>query len=57
VRWYHLACSPWLAFFKSLVAKQGWRDGWRGWVIAFATLTKVFLKYAFVFENRRARRP
>lgn len=57
VRWYHLVCSPWLAFFKSVILKQAWRDGWRGWVIAFATLTKVFLKYAFVFESRRTGLP
>jgi glycosyltransferase involved in cell wall biosynthesis len=56
VRWYHLACSPWLAFFKSLVLKQGWRDGWRGWVIAFATLTKVFAKYAFLCEKQWSNR-
>jgi len=54
VRWYHLACSPWLAFFKSLVLKQGWRDGWRGWIIAFATLMKVFAKYAFLLERQRS---
>jgi glycosyltransferase involved in cell wall biosynthesis len=51
-RWYHLVFSPWLAFLKSLIVKQSWRDGWRGWIIAFATLTKVFAKYAFVYERR-----
>jgi glycosyltransferase involved in cell wall biosynthesis len=56
-RWYHLACSPWLAFLKSLVLKQAWRDGWRGWIIAFATLTKVFAKYAFLLEKQRSARP
>lgn len=56
-RWYHLVFSPWLAFVKSLILKQGWRDGWRGWIIAFATLTKVFAKYAFMFEKQRASRP
>ena len=53
-RWHHLVFSPWLAFLKSLILKQGWRDGWRGWVIAFATLAKVFMKYAFLFERQRA---
>ncbi|MFO7691677.1 MAG: glycosyltransferase family 2 protein [Vicinamibacterales bacterium] len=57
VRWYHLAVSPWLAFFKSLILRQAWRDGWRGWVIAFATLVKVFAKYAFIYEKRLAGRP
>lgn len=55
-RWYHLACSPWLAFFKSLVLKQGFRDGWRGWIIAFATLMKVFAKYAFLCERQRLKK-
>jgi hypothetical protein len=54
--WYHLAFSPWLAFLKALVLKQAWRDGWRGWIIAFATLTKVFAKYAFVYEQQRTAR-
>jgi glycosyltransferase involved in cell wall biosynthesis len=56
-RWYHLACSPWLAFFKSLILRQAWRDGWRGWIIAFATLAKVFAKYAFLYERQRPARP
>ena len=53
--WYHLVFSPGLAFLKSLILRQGWRDGWRGWVIAFATLAKVFMKYAFLFEQQRAK--
>jgi glycosyltransferase involved in cell wall biosynthesis len=53
-RWYHLVFSPWLAFLKSIVLKQAWRDGWRGGVIAFATLVKVFAKYAFLLESQRA---
>ena len=53
--WYHLLLSPWLAFLKSVLLKQGWRDGWRGGVIAFATLVKVFAKYAFLLESQRAR--
>lgn len=56
VRWYHLVCSPWIAFIKSLVLKQAWRDGWRGWVIAFTSLIKVFAKYALVYEHRWSRR-
>lgn len=53
--WRHLVFSPWLAFLKSLILRQGWRDGWRGWVIAFATLAKVFMKYAFLFERQHAK--
>ena len=55
-RWYHLLLSPWLAVLKSLILKQGWRDGWRGGVIAYATFVNVFAKYAFLLESQRGRR-
>jgi glycosyltransferase involved in cell wall biosynthesis len=51
-RWYYLVFSPWFAFFKRLILKQAWRDGWRGWMISFASLTYVFAKYAFLLEKR-----
>ncbi len=51
-RWYHAVCSPWLAFLKILILKGGWRDGWRGWVIAGAKGFNVFAKYAFLLERR-----
>lgn len=51
-RWYHVIFSPWLAFLKILVVKSGWRDGWRGWVIAGAKWINVFAKYAFLLERR-----
>lgn len=51
-RWYRLIGSPWWAFFRVLVLKGGWRDGWRGWVIAFATQMYVFAKYAFLLEKQ-----
>jgi glycosyltransferase involved in cell wall biosynthesis len=51
--WYHLLFSPWMAFFKRLVLKQGWRDGWRGWLIAFSKFVNVFAKYAFLLEAER----
>src|SRR5262249_6983103 len=43
--WYHPIFSPWFAFFKILILKGGWRDGWRGWVIAGAKWLNVFAKY------------
>ena len=51
-RWYHPIFSPWFAFFKILVLKSGWRDGWRGWIIAGAKWMNVFAKYAFLLERR-----
>lgn len=52
-RWYHLFLSPWCAFFQRLVLKQGWRDGWRGWLIAGVKMVNVFAKYAFLLERER----
>lgn len=50
--WYHLFFSPWLEFFKRLVIKQSWRDGWRGWLIATVKVVNVYAKYAFLLERK-----
>jgi len=50
--WYNLVFSPWFAFWKRLVLKQAWRDGWRGWVISVANFIYVFAKYAFLLEKQ-----
>ncbi len=55
-RWYHLVISPWAAFFKHLLLKQAWRDGWRGWIICVVSLFGTFAKYAFMLEAERAQR-
>lgn len=55
-RWYHLAISPWLALCKRLILKQGFRDGWRGWLIAYSAFLAVFAKYAFLAEKQRQTR-
>lgn len=52
--WVKLLISPWLSFFKHLVLRGGWRDGWRGWLIAFSKWLDVFAKYAFLLEIERA---
>ena len=52
--WYHLVFSPLAAFFKHLILKQGWRDGWRGWLISSAKLVNVLAKYAFLMEKQHA---
>ena len=56
-RWHNLILAPWFAFFKRLVLKQAWRDGWRGWLISFANLIYVFAKYAFLLEKQLAATP
>ena len=52
-RWRHLLFSPWVAFFKHFVLKQGWRDGWRGWLISVIRFVDCFAKYAFLLESSR----
>ncbi len=49
-RWYKLVLSPWGRFAKSIVFKQAWRDGWRGWIIAFSSFLTCFAKHAFIYE-------
>ena len=55
-RWRYLLLSPWVAIFKHLVLKQGWRDGWRGWLISVIRGIDVFAKYAFLLEKERTGR-
>ncbi len=52
-RWHKLLFSPWATFFKHLVLKQGWRDGWRGWLISLSKFINVSAKYAFLLEAER----
>ena len=51
--WHLLLFSPWVAFLQRLILKQGWRDGWRGWLIAGVKMVNVFAKYAFLLERER----
>jgi glycosyltransferase involved in cell wall biosynthesis len=50
-RWHKLVIGPWFRLFRSLVIRQAWRDGWRGWVIAYSSMFAGFLKYAFLLEH------
>ena len=52
--WYDLLLSPWAAFAKHLILKQGWRDGWRGWIISIVRAIDCFAKYAFLLERKLA---
>jgi glycosyltransferase involved in cell wall biosynthesis len=51
--WTQLWLSPGVAFLKHLVLRQGWRDGWRGWLIAGIKGLDTFAKYAFLLERER----
>jgi glycosyltransferase involved in cell wall biosynthesis len=55
--WYHLLLSPWAALFKTYALKQGWRDGWRGLMIACVTLIGTMAKYAFLLEEHHKTGP
>ena len=56
VHWHNLLLSPIGAFFKHLVLKQGWRDGWRGWIISIVRGFDCFSKYAFLVENKLSKK-
>lgn len=49
----HLTLNPLARFLKILLLQQGWRDGWRGWLIAWSSMIAGFLKYAFLYELQR----
>ncbi len=45
-----LVSPPW-AFFKQLVLKQAWRDGWRGWLAAGSTGVAAAMKHLVLLER------
>lgn len=50
---FQLATSPAGAFFKQLVLKQGWRDGWIGWASAASTGISTAMKHAILLDLTR----
>ena len=52
-RWTDLLISPGMDFLKHLVLNQGFRDGWRGWLISAIRAMGTFAKYAFLLEAER----
>lgn len=51
--WYKIVLSPVMRFIRLMIFRQGWRDGWRGWIIAWSSMFSAFLKYAFLYEIQR----
>lgn len=45
-----LLISPAGAFFKQAVLKQGWRDGYAGWLAAASTAAGTLIKHAVLIE-------
>lgn len=52
-RVWRLLLLPPGAALRQLVLRQGWRDGWRGWIIAGVTAFGVFAREAFLLERER----
>ena len=47
---FNLILNPIVAFLNMYVIKMGFRDGVRGLIAAFSSMTGTFLKYAVLFE-------
>lgn len=52
-RVWRLLLLPPGAALRQLVLRQGWRDGWRGWIIAGVTAFGVFAREAFLLERAK----
>ncbi|MEX0449079.1 glycosyltransferase family 2 protein [Spiribacter sp. 221] len=52
-RWHKIVLAPLVRLIRLMVFRQGWRDGWRGWIIAWSSMFSCFLKYAFLYEIQR----
>lgn len=51
---HKLVFSPMIRGLKVLILQQGWRDGWRGLIVAYATVLGGFVKYACAIAAQRA---
>jgi len=52
--WLDLAARPPLTFLRLYCLKQGFRDGWEGFLFCFLSATYVFVKYAKFGEIKPA---
>lgn len=48
-----LLLRPFGKFIETYILKQGFRDGWPGFIIAINAAYSLFLRYAFRWEQRR----
>ena len=55
-RWHKIVLAPLVRLIRLMIVRQGWRDGWRGWIIAWSSMFSCFLKYAFLYEIERSKR-
>jgi (heptosyl)LPS beta-1,4-glucosyltransferase len=54
--WLALLIKPPAAFFKHYIARQGFRDGWEGFVISVLSCAAVFVKYTKLRDMNRKNR-
>lgn len=47
---WRMLLSPWFRFLRDVFLKSGWRDGWRGVLIAYVGAFSSFAKQAYQFE-------
>lgn len=52
---FKLISSPLGRLLRILVLKQGWRDGWRGMLVAGSSMIAGFAKYAFAIERQKSK--
>ena len=50
-----LVFNPAGAFFKQIVLRQAFRDGWRGWAAAGAVAATTLMKHLVLLERQRTR--
>ena len=53
---FRLVFFPFLTFLKAFFIQQGFRDGWRGYLISVFAAHYVFLKYAKLWEAQEVKR-
>ena len=51
VRWYHLVFNPCALFLRMFMVKQGYKDGFPGFILALLSAFYTQLLYAKVWEN------
>jgi len=53
---FKLIFSPFWRSFTVFIIKGGWRDGWRGLIVAYTSMLAGFAKYAYAMEAQRVER-
>lgn len=49
---WQLVVKPFVKFVECYILKQGFRDGWAGWIIAINAAHSIFMRLSFRFEQQ-----